>query len=448
LSSAVDVIYLFEHGARELDVACAVTSLLRARGVRTEVVQWPYGFHRVAHLPTPAVVLLPFCYTESSYATCLLEWREATYFNLSWEQLFYSGNSKAKSPRGNFARRHVLHHAWSDVYAEWLRERDVPPEHIVLNGQPAYALYDEPYQAYFDSRPTLAARHALDEDKRWVFFPENYNWAFYSKESLRRFVAAGQDERQIREMKEYCDVSLREVLHWCADAARDGGMEIVIRPRPATPLADFRRHAEEVLGALPAGLRIIQDGTVREWIRASDTIVSSQSTSLIEGSIAGKPVFMLRPVPLPAALAVDWHRFVKTLGSKAEFERACSRGTASESGASLAAWARDRMMARGDSIRNLADHITALVRGNALRPPVVSRADAAPKGILGRLGVPRALAYEWRRRRHRERRRRASLYIEREYAPDIASEREVESRIERWTRLLLGAAPPAELATR
>ncbi len=38
----IDVVYLYENVAREMDVACAVTALLRQRhGVSVRIVQWP-----------------------------------------------------------------------------------------------------------------------------------------------------------------------------------------------------------------------------------------------------------------------------------------------------------------------------------------------------------------------------------------------------------------------
>lgn len=439
MGRSADVVLLFEHAARELDVVCAIASLLQRRGLRTEIVQWPHGYHRVAHIPTPAVVVLPFCYQERSFSTCLLDWREAAFFNLSWEQLFYSGNRKAKSPRGAFAVRHTVHHAWGEFYARWLMEQGVPRENIFINGHPAYALYQPPYSAYFASRADLAAGHGLDSGKRWVFFPENYNWAFYTESTLRRFIDAGQSEADVREMRGFCDRSLRETLTWCADAARSGDVELILRPRPATTLEEFRGFAERVLGPLPSGLHLIQDGTVREWILASDVVVSSHSTSLIEAALAGKPAFMLAPEAMPAALAVDWHRHVARIGSGAEFLRACLDGSGAGVSRRLATWAEERMMACEDPIQNVADHLARLATGRRTRPPVVSRRDAAPPGRLGKLGVPRAVLFEARRLLRRGQRRRPSSKVEPEHLADLASEATIASRIARWDRLLAAA---------
>jgi surface carbohydrate biosynthesis protein len=432
-----DVVYFFEHAARELDVACAVTHLLRERGLRATIVQWPHGFHRVASLRQPKVVALPFCYTESSFATCLLEWRTAAYFNVAWEQLFYPGNEKAKRPRGAFATRHVVHHAWGDFNAAKLEGYGIPAQNIFVNGHPAYQLYELPYAAYFADRASIAERLGLSAEKRWVFFPENYNWAFYSAEMLRRFLAAGQRAADIEAMRAFCETSLHDVLGWCVDLVRNGDVELIVRPRPATPAAEFRAHAESVIGALPPGMHILQDGTVREWIRASDVVVSSHSTSLIEAAIAGKPAYMLAPQDMPAALAVEWHATVKKIHTAADLMRVVAQSDAADSSA-LTRWAKNRVMSHGDAIRNLADQIAAMAAGVIPLPPAVSRADATPLTGRARFAFAgsRSLLYEARRIVHRRNRRSPSPAIAAHYLPDIAGEREVEQRIARWREIL------------
>lgn len=444
MSGKLDVVYFFEHAARELDVACAVACLLREKGLRTEVVQWPHGFHRVAHLPTPRLVVLPFCYTERSFTQLLVEWRTSAFFNASWEQLFYRGNQEAKSPRGPFALRHVMHHAWSDFYAAWLRKQGVPAENIFVNGQPAYALYSPPYDAYFASRSDLSKRYALDSNKRWVFFPENYNWAFYAPETLQRFINAGQSANQVDEMKKFCDSSLRQTLEWCAELVRTGEVELILRPRPATPLPEFRQFVESVLGSVPIGMHLVQDGTVREWIRSSDVVISSHSTSLIEAAIAGKPQFMLAPNPMPASLRVDWHDHVKKIRTAAELMAACTGRQAKERG-DLMEWASERLLAHGDPVAALAAHLARLARGAIPHPPAVSRRHAT---IAGRIHLPRAVLFEARRMLRKSTRRRPSTFIEPEHIPDLAGEREVETRIARWREILVSRHSPAQaLAT-
>ena len=201
----IDIVYLYEKAVRELDVACAIKYMAQhLYGLRIEIVQQNYGYPQAFEEFHPRVVVLPFCYQERSHNAYLLQWRKAVYFNLTWEQLFYPGNRTAKTPRGEFAVNHCLHHAWGDFYADFLRQQGIPNKHIFVNGNPAYALYDEPYRQYFKQRSDLASQHGLDPVRRWIFFPENYNWAFYDESMLQQMIGDGQAPDQVFAMRDFC----------------------------------------------------------------------------------------------------------------------------------------------------------------------------------------------------------------------------------------------------
>jgi surface carbohydrate biosynthesis protein len=429
----VDIVYLYESIAREMDVACVVTAILRERyGVSVKIAQWPQSVPRLYGRVSPRVVVLPFCYFEHSF-DCLLEWRHATFVNLTWEQLFYRGNVRAKTPRGDFAVNHVLHHAWSDAYADFARAGGIPDEHLFVNGQPAYTLYDEPYRDYFVQRDELAARHRLDPAKRWVFFPENYNWAFYSPAALKAFVTRGQSAAEIDEMRAFCTRSFEVVMRWFAELARTGAVEVIVRPRPATALADFRAAVERVVPGVPDAMHLIQAETVREWIMASDVVLSSHSTSLIEAAVARRPAYMVTPFPVPETLTQEWHTLVPRLENYDDVRSAAlGRRDAAEQ-AGLATWARTRFMSRGDSIENLAAYLAAVVAGDRPRPPVPSRLRATAQGDI--YVVPKWVWFLFRRMRARFRRMvpdTSDLTVLREYLAPA----EIDRRVDRWARLL------------
>jgi len=428
---AVDVVYLYEHAARELDVACAVTARLRESGIRVEIVHWPTGFPHAVTRVRPRLVVLPFCYTEDSYEALLAYWRHSIFFNLAWEQWFYSGNQKAKTPRGEFALKHVIHHAWSDIYKSFLLKNGLAEKNILLNGQLVYALYDEPYRAYFPSRAELASRYRLDPSRRWIFFPENYNWAFYSEATIRQFVRGGQSLEEINEMREYCRQSLKDILRWLATAAQHEHAEIILRPRPSATMKEFWAAVKTILPEIPAHLHIIQQESVREWILAGDVIVSSHSTSLIEGALAGRSVFMVEPRPIPASLRVEWHDLLRHLKTCDDFVQVCAGSVESED-ARLRDWARKVMMGRGDSISNLADFILELLSGKMEVPPPPTPEVATPALSW----IPPAWLWSVYRRGKQKARFSETDGIEPEFLKDAISRQEIDARVAKWTRLL------------
>jgi surface carbohydrate biosynthesis protein len=428
----VDVVYLYEHAARELEVACAVLAHLRKKhSIHAEIIHWPTGFPHAVTRIRPKVVILPFCYSERSYEALLAYWREARFFNITWEQLFYPGNQKAKTPRGKFALNHVIHHAWSEFYADFLLKNGLAEKRIFLNGQPAYALYDTPYRAYFCSRTEIAERNHLDPSRRWIFFPENYNWAFYSEKTIRQFVESGQDLADINAMREYCERSLHEVIHWLADIACDNQFEVILRPRPSTSLNEFRLVVEKMLRQLPLRLHIIQQGSIREWILASDLVFSSHSTSLIEAAVAGKPAFMVEPYKIPAALKASWQELLTHVETQSQFLEICfsNHHTMDER---LAKWARKALMSHGDSISNLADFIVSLLGGKVDMPPPPSPEIATP--TLRWIPPVWMWSVYWRVKQGV--RHPVTSGVESGFVKDVVKRSVIEDNVQRWAYLL------------
>lgn len=433
----VDVVLLYEKAVRELDVACILKYLAqRDYGLNVEIVQQNYGYAEAFRTLRPRVVILPYCYQARSNNPVFLKWRHAVYFNLTWEQLLYPGNQKAKTPRGEFAVCHVLHHAWTDTYADLLRAKGVPAEHIFLNGNPAYALYEQPYARYFQTRAELAALHSLEAERRWVFFPENYNWAFYGEAMLQQMIRDGQSPDDVYGMKAFTQKSFEAVIRWCETAAQLCNVEIILRPRPSTAQADLDARAREIVPALPKHLHIIQDESVREWVLASDMVVSSYSTTLIEAAVAGKPGYMLEPFELLPALRQEWHKLIAHAATEQEFLKICGDAPDVQSSTRLGAWARMALMSRGDTIRNLVDYVARICRGEIPRPGV---APAHSLTLPSARPVPWWVAY-WRRRIPLMLTTpKVRSEIEPDRLPDVLAFQEIDARIDRWAHVLNGA---------
>lgn len=425
----IDIAFFYEHAARELDVASLIVAGLRKAGLQAEIIHWPTGFPEAVLRVWPKVVVLPFCYTEKSYEALLTYWPDALYFNMTWEQFFYPGNQRAKTPRGAFATQYVIHHAWSDLYADFLKGQGIPLEHIFVNGQPAYTLYEEPYCRHYPGQDELAKRYHLDVSRRWIFFPENYNWAFYSPTTLKQFIANGQSSADVQEMREFCVSSLRTVLLWCAQAAKDEEIEIILRPRPSTTQQEFEQFVRQVIPEVPPHLHIVQNESVREWILSSAVVVSSHSTSLIEAAVAGKDVYILEPSPIPQPLRTDWQNLLPHIRTSQAFLEMC-RGDWMTKDDRLADWARQTLMRRGDSISNLTAYLIALRYGQM---------QLSPPGTLfsskKRRMIP-AIAWSIYRRAKQWFRLRETSGIEPEFVKDALPADEIEAKIAAWDRVL------------
>jgi hypothetical protein len=244
-------------------------------------------------------------------------------------------------------------------------------------------------------------------------------------------------------MVAFCRDSFAQVIAWCQSVAALGPVEVIIRPRPATPASEFTAAVERAIPGQRLAVRIIKDETVREWILASDLVVSSYSTSLIEAAVAGVANAMLEPVPLINALRVDWQDHAARLTSEAAFRAACLAQTGAPHDTRLGQWARSHMMAHGDAVSNLANHLAGLVQRPPAKNAALRRRLLAPAHPRWQ---PAWVAFELSRRRGAQHRRTAQP-VTTLYERDVVSSAEISARTQRW-QALLGAPPPLAPADR
>lgn len=378
LAQRIDILWLVEHVAREMDTACAVAAMLRAKGRDVRVRHMYYHADDALARFDPAVVVHPFFYfARGALGTeqYVERWPDAAHCNMNWEQLHYHAHEQAKAPADDWARTRVIHHAWGDFARDYLVRHGVDEQNVFVAGNPSLQLALPPYAAFFPDRHELARRHGLDPGLPWAFFPENYRWAFMTDAKLDFHASLGADRAELGRMRDYCLRAMERVLGWCDTLARQGA-QVIFRPRPATPakvIGDFVRQA---LGTPSANLRILKQGSVREWILASDVVLSSISTSLIEAAVAGRPAFMAEPEPVPDGLLCQWYAHAPKLADEAAFVRAGLRPQEAGKADDLADWARRTMLGRGDPLPLLADRLDRMAR------------DAAGERALGPLGRP------------------------------------------------------------
>ncbi|MEJ5357660.1 MAG: methyltransferase domain-containing protein [Desulfobacterales bacterium] len=360
----VDVLWFVEHTAREMDVACAVKSLAVYKYC-LEIEIRNYYAHAIESMArlNPRVVVHPFFYfSAGALATedYVKIWPSSVHFNLAWEQIHYSAQWKIKAPSDDFAKRSVIHHAWGDFYLNYLMAHGVPRCNIFVNGHPAYQLYKLPYRNYFKTRWALANLYGLNPQWKWIFLPENYRWAFIG-DKIKLFHELGADPKEIYELRDFCIKSLETVLRWCNRAGSENGLCVIFRPRPAVNSKLMHKFFCEHIGTRSPNLHFIKEESVRDWILASDLVVSSYSTSLIEAAVAGKPAYMLEPFSFPDSIQCEWYRHVPRILQENDFIDLCKDCNPKNVSQSLRDWAEREMLSNGDPIENLVTRMNEIV---------------------------------------------------------------------------------------
>jgi len=361
----IDVLYLIEHTAREMDVACLVKAIAEEQyGLRVEIRNMYLHAEESLQQFQPKIVAHPFLYfVKGALATedYVQAWPDAVHFNLSWEQIHYKAHWKIKSPSDEFVRSRVIHHAWGDFYKDYLLEFGTSPQNIVVNGHPAYKLYDEPYKNYYCDREQLAQKYGLDPEATWVFVPENYRWAFVGSK-IKLFSKIGGDVEEIRKLESFSKKSLVMLLESCNELAANSNIQIIFRTRPATDSITMLDFFGKEVGPAEPNIYFIKNESIREWILASDIVISSYSTSLIEAAIAGKQAYMFAPIPIPESLHCQWYDLAPVLRSSDDMKTACLAPGGAES-LSLKSWAEETMLSCEDPIRGLVEQFAKLAAG-------------------------------------------------------------------------------------
>lgn len=437
----IDILYFVEHVARELDIACAVKAIIeRDTPLTVEIASITHHLDETLTHFQPRVVALPYCVAvhEAGLDKIVAHWPAAEYVSLSYEQVLGQAQKDLNSPKDEFAQKFVLYHAWGDFFAEYLKSHAVPPAHIYVNGNPSYTLYRSPYADYYgDQREALAAQFGLDAARRWVFIPENYGWAFFEDHMLRARIRRGFDPRQAYEYRDFARDSLCEASVWWREAARIDDLEVIIRPRPGIPALSFIERVHEYAGDVPDRLHFIKHGTVREWILASDVVVSSYSTTLLEAAVARKPVYMLAPRPFPALLHADWYALTAQLETQDDFLAALMQAELPENWLALEEWLASLMMGRGDAIANIATMLTAKANGELPTPPPLKIARQLERMTAARV-YRLARKHGWKLYQHTL----AALGIKTQdqgwtaHESDAINPDEIARRVARWREIL------------
>ena len=432
-----DVLYCIEHIARELDIACAVRSILRSRydlDVRIHV--FAHDQDRTLAAMNPRLVAVPFCRSRRDFGLerVLRLLPGVPIVNLAFEQLLSRANQTHRAPRDEFARQHVTHIAAGDFVRDWLLSAGVAAANIAQVGSLTCQLYRDPYrQLYLARRGELAARFGLDLDRPWIFLPENFVAAFFSRSQLRFRRRRGYDSAELHKYVEFSRESFRQIAEWCAAAAALHEVELIVRPRPAIAKNVFQQAflaAAETSGE--RHLHFIKDGDVREWIFASQLVVSSYSSTLVEAAVAGKPVFLLLPSPMPVSASSAWTDASPVIRTRHEFLELTRSPTAAPAADGLRQWAETNLLSDGDAIENTAQLLAAACQGRQALP-VPRHPHWSQAGVDG---LRDALKRSERAIRRSLRRRRPKVIG---HECDLTTIDEIEARTEVWRRLLASA---------
>jgi len=308
----VDVIFFIEHKDRELESVQLICKQLNKEGKSTLILSVYFHVYCL-YLYKAKVFVFPYLINKDDWPVNIVYQMygdKVKYLNMNWEQLISKVNEEYKKPQDSFVKNRVNHIAWNENFKRYLIRYGVNENNIRVTGNPANEVLYNLLQYSRKWREKLSVEFGLDINKKWLFMPMNYGWAFSSDDLIKAKIKKGYPEKIAWEYREYSQKCLKKFIYFIERVSKEYSYEIVIRPHPSITKENYESIFIEEIGYVPKNIVINKEYSIREWIVSSDIVGSSWSTSVWDAYNIGKPVFLFTPYKRPKWLDVWWNREV------------------------------------------------------------------------------------------------------------------------------------------
>jgi len=290
-----DFLILYEHIVREFDCNALLMAELRRRGYTVELMQLMqpkklgYYFWR-----KPKVIVTSAMYDNETLNSFVYNnvGKLQKVVNLHWEEVLSKEQEDSDFYGLTQNAAKCTHICWGRAAKERII-RSVPENNAVITGAMQLDFLLPQFKGYYKSKEALAEEFSLPADKRWLLYVSSFSCAW-------------MDDKEIEELDAMTDLnfdgfravglrSMTATLDWFDRYLTLHPEEILIyRPHPSEwqspPLEEMKRKHPN--------FKVISDYSVKQWVQASDTVLTWMSTSLAEIYFSGKGCVVVRPEPL------------------------------------------------------------------------------------------------------------------------------------------------------
>jgi surface carbohydrate biosynthesis protein len=311
----VDIIFFVEHKDREFESVKLIAEKLKGKGKSSLILSVYFHVHYL-NLYKAKTFVFPYLINQNDWPVSFvyrMYGDSAEYINMNWEQLLFPVNIEYKKPQDNFVKQKVKHIAWNNNFKDYLIKNGVSDENIKVTGNPANEVLYNLLDKKDEWRLKLVNEFSLDINKKWLFMPMNYAWAFSSDRLIQSKINKGYPEDKAWKHKKYSHKCLKKFIYFIEKLSKEYDYEIIIRPHPSITENDYKKVFDETIGYIPKNIYLNKAHSIREWIVSSDIVGSSWSTSVWDAYNVGKSVFLFTPYKRPEWLDVWWNNEVVNL---------------------------------------------------------------------------------------------------------------------------------------
>ncbi len=294
----VDFVIFYEHRARELESVCLIKEELRRRGYKVRVANTYYWrAFSTFHFVKPKIVVVPWLYGN----------KEVDFFNrfpiplskvvnLQCEQIFSKSNRKYGRIYPSDEARKAYHVCWGAKEWETLLNSGIKREKLLLLGSVSMDFNRPMFTPYFKDKHLIAKKYKLDEKKQWILFISSFSYVDLNQKQLEQMDRLTSTASVMANVSK---ASQQILLQWFEQYVVTHPEKMFIyRPHPS----ELRNERLKRMENKYENFKVINEGSVRQWIICCDRINNWFSTSLSDAFFLGKSCSILRPIRIPTEL--------------------------------------------------------------------------------------------------------------------------------------------------
>lgn len=309
-----EVIIVYENIVREYDNALLLKAELTRRGYRVKIL---YKLDMLFRTRKNVIYVLPNCYNDVNYDAYKyrLNAQFGSFVSMQYEQVLSKRIEKTEVhiPKGKAKEIELL--SWGNNCYQRLLQKGIDKERMRICGAVQLDFLREEFEGFYLNRHEMARKYNLDENKKWLLYISSFSYV--DNAIITKYTALELNDNDfVREFTELSTKSQKDTLDWFEQMIRENDDIIII----------YRKHPVEsksvILNRLvkkyPEKFRDISELSVKQWIYASDLLLTWFSTSAAEAYMAKKPLLLIRPYPIKEEYDVPFYYGVDSISSLEE----------------------------------------------------------------------------------------------------------------------------------
>lgn len=316
----IDFLLVYEHKMRELENLCLLAVELENRGYSTEIVGCMDLSRKITPIYDVEVIIVPGALNNISFNYYLGKFvKFKKIISMPCEQVIIDFKNALKLDVLETLGKDSIFITWGDYYKRHLIElSNCIPENIEICGHISMDFWKEGFHGYYNSdKSELAKRNNLDVKKKWNLFISSLVMPTKSEKDIVDLISLtgwnGYRERYKIEVK-----TQNDILMWFENLLKENRNEIIIyRPHPA----EINNQKLTELENRYSNFRVIDEGSVRQWIALCNRIFTWSSTSIVDVYFAKKNCYILRPVAIPNDIDVPIYIDASIIKDEGDFKK-------------------------------------------------------------------------------------------------------------------------------